>query len=369
MRVLHVFHHYRPCIGGIEKVILELNRQLQRQGHECSVLCLNRCSAGKVQLPAKENFPEAKVERISFINLGFYKLAPFSFGRMKEFDIVHVHGLGFFADFLAIKKIFHGKKMVLSTHGGIFHTARLSLLKKIYFFAWCRLVLRAFDKIVAVSEQDKLLFGKIVPKERIALIENGVEVKKFSNFQGNPAKNELLFVGRLSKNKGLKELLVAMKAVKGKRDFKLRVIGSDFDFSREQLRKEINGLGLGSNVEVLGEVDEKELMDAFKKSGVFVSASQYEGFGISAVEAMAAGLVPVLNDIPAFRALVANGENGFIVDFGNSERAGQEIARILGLPEKERKRLGGNARKSAARFDWGAKARAYEKVYAECIGK
>jgi len=363
MKILHVFHHYRPYRGGVEKVIEGLNRNLKKKGHECTVLCLNRNPGKKERLKAIEEFDEASVERIGFANLHYYKLAPFSLKRLKEFDVVHVHGLGFFADYLALTRLLHNKPLILSTHGGIFHTKDISFIKKAYFNLIGRLALKQFAKVVAVSSNDLKLFRKIVPEKKLVLIENAIDFEKLQKTKSNPETNNFLFVGRLSKNKGLKELLKAFAVVKKEKpDFMLRIVGREFDLTKKELQKEINELGLEKNVMLLGEVTDKELDEAYGISGIFVSASSYEGFGISTVEAMAAGLIPILNDIPSFREFVSGG-NGFIADFSNSGKAAETILQTMELDRKERKELSRKARSFARGFGWEEKAKQHIRVY------
>lgn len=368
MKVLHVFHHYRPCVGGVENVVFELNRALSRKGHGCSVLCLDRCAKAGSRLPKRQNFPEASVERLGFLDLGFYKLAPFGLGRIRDADVVHVHGLGFFFDFLALTKWLHRKPIVLSTHGGVFHTRERSLLKRLYFGILAKSLMGQVDRVVAVSRNDRELFGRIAGRDRMETIENGIDFGSLGRLKRSPKKNSFLFVGRLSRNKGLPELLEAFALVKkrGPR-FSLKVVGKEFDLAREDLEDKARELGILENVEFTGMVSEQELKEAYSQSEFFVSASRYEGFGVSALEAMAAGLVPVLNDIPSFRGFAGKGRNGFVVDFGSSKRGAGGILRALRAGPALRKRLAGNARAFAKGFDWKEKAALYERVYGECI--
>jgi len=203
---------------------------------------------------------------------------------------------------------------VLSTHGGIFHTKNHSLLKKIYFNLWCRLTLTAFDKVIAVSAQDFETFKKIVPERKLVLIENPVAVEMLSKIPRKPVPNSFLFVGRLSKNKGLENLLNAFAEVKKDgENFSLNIAGKPFDLSKKQVQEMVSAKDLNEKVKVLGMVSEKELLEFYSESEFFVSASEYEGFGISAVEAISAGLIPVLNSIPPFKTFVSDKKTGFIV--------------------------------------------------------
>ncbi len=366
MNIVHVSHHYKPCRGGVETVIEELNKNLSAKGDKCNVLCLDKCHGGK-KLAAKESYPEADVERISFTDLKYYKFAPFGLRKVAEADIIHVHGLGFFADWLAITKPLHRKPLVFSTHGGIFHTKNISLLKKIYFQIAGRFLGLAFDKVIAVSENDKELFEKVVSKNKIVTVENGVDWKGFSKTKRAQEKNSFLYFGRLSKNKGLSELIDAFALFcKANKTGKLVIAGSDFEEILPELREKVKAAGIKARVNFTGEVSDKQLGQLLSKAEFFVSASKYEGFGITVIEAMSAGLIPLLNQIPTFQKFT-QGRKGFIVDFSEIEKAAAQMQKIASLSAAEKKKLSDNSKKFASQFDWSSKAKQYENVYKECI--
>ncbi|MFA4855194.1 MAG: glycosyltransferase family 4 protein [archaeon] len=364
MKVVHLSHRFWPCTGGVETHVMQLCEHLLADGIETKVVCLDRCPNSGERLPKSGTKNRVRVERLGFLDLGFYRIAPGAISKTRGFDVVHVHGIGFFSDFFALFKLFHRKRLVLSTHGGIFHTKNYSLLKKIYFNIWCRLALRAFDRVIAVSRQDFETFRRIVPEKKIVLIENPVPVEMLSAIPRKAVPNSFLFVGRLSKNKGLENLLDAFSELKkSRRDFSLKIAGSPFDMTKEELREMILKKGLEGMAEVLGAVSEKELLELYAGSEFFVSASEYEGFGISAVEAMAAGLIPILNGIPAFREFVTEGETGFIADFSSRERAAKKLGEALGLKKAERQAMGRAARAFSRKFCWKNSLKKFEKAY------
>ncbi len=368
MNILHVAHHYRPCVGGIEKVVFELNRFLGERGNSCRVICLNRCAKSGEKLPGRENFPEADVERIPFFDFGLYKLAPFSLARLREADVVHVHGLGFFFDFLVLTSFFHRKPIVLSTHGGLFHTKKHPLLKRLYFGLWARLLIRRACAIVAVSRSDRDIFSEISGSKRVEIIENGIDFSSLKEIKRKPVRNSFLFVGRLSANKGLPELLEVFSLVKRERpDFRLRIVGKEFDLDTASLERMAACLGIMDNLEFLGLVSDKELRDIYAASEFFVSASRHEGFGISALEAMAAGLIPILNNIPSFRVFAGRAGRGFITGFEDRKNAAEKIVEAMRMNPKRKRLVSRNACLFAARFDWRKKAGQYESVYRKCL--
>jgi len=218
--------------------------------------------------------------------------------------------------------------------------------------------------VIAVSEPDFAVFSKILPKKKLLLIENPVDIGKLSRLGGKKDPGSILFVGRLSKNKGLPKLLRAFAAARKKvPSARLRIIGGEFDLGVKDIEKKARELGVAGCVEAAGSVSGSELLRSYAKSSVFASASEYEGFGISAIEAMAAGLIPVLNNIPAFRRFVRDGENGFITDFSDSEKAGQAIAQALSMGREKTAAVSGAARESAKKFGWNESTAKFLHAY------
>ena len=371
MNILHVSHHFHPCKGGIESVVLQSCKALLEKGHECEVVCLNKCAKSKAVLPAESIEKGVSVKRIPFIDLGVYKIAASVLGIVKESgaDVVHVHGINFFSDFLLFSKPLHGKKVVVSTHGGVFHTKKLGALKKAYFGFCQRLLLNRANKVIAVSESDLKLFGKIVPREKLVLVENPVDVPALSSTNGNVKKNSFLFVGRLSRNKGLEKLLEAFAIVASeKKDAMLYIVGGDFEGLKAGLEAKAEELGLHGKVEITGEVSEKKLLEHYQSAELFASASEYEGFGITAVEAMAAGKIVLLNSIPSFRKFVKHGVNGFVLDFSNPEKAGKAMLNAANLGTTEKGKIVQAARNKAKDFSLQKYGEKLERIYMDVVG-
>lgn len=98
---------------------------------------------------------------------------------------------------------------------------------------------------------------------------------------------------------------------------------------RPALERLAAGLGLQQVVEFLGVADAVRLRDLLAGAQVYVSAAKSDGTSVSLLEAMAAGLLPVVADIPANRPWVTDGENGLRFPVGDAQALGQALQRAL----------------------------------------
>ncbi len=359
MKVLHITNHFWPSTGGVEKFILDLCRESMKTGITCEVLCLNRPHHSKEILPPFGEIEGIKITRIPFVNLTYYKPALLPLEKLKEADVLHVHGVGALLDFVVATKILHKKPIVVSTHGGIFHTKALSLVKKAYFFGFERWVLKGVNQVVACSRNDEALFASI--SNRLIRIDNGVELKRFDASLGEKKKNVFLYVGRISKNKCIDQLIETFGALNEKeKSFELRLVGEDWEGIRSELEKKAQSQGIADKIVFVGHVSESELVREYQNASFFVSASRYEGFGISAIEGMAAGCIPIVNPIDSFKNFISEGKNGFFVEYPNPIQAAQKIEEIA---SKKLDPLRVNAQKTAQEYGWDRKINDWIKVY------
>ncbi len=358
-KILHYTNSYYPFHGGIEIVIENLCKELNKKDFQNDILTLNSVYGKK--LPKKGKHNSSNIYRIPFIDFKYYKFSKIPFDLIKKYDIIHLHSLGFLSDVLLATKPIHKKKIVLSTHGGIFHTKNVQTLKKIYFFGLQKQLLKNVDKVIAVSKQDEKLFKQILPKEKVVLVENGFTAPEP---KGKKEKNSFLFVGRLSKNKGLFDLIETFSKVE--KEFKLSIVGKDFDKILPELKARVKKVGLENKVLFVGEASGEELNKIYSKSEYFVSASKYEGFGVTAIEAMHYKCICILNSIPTFTQFCSEGR-GIVVDYTNHTSTARRIEKLLGESAKEKKARIKKAKDYSKQFLWKSKTKEFEKVYASIL--
>jgi alpha-1,3-mannosyltransferase len=368
IKIFHVYTNFYPVFGGIESFIYQSSKELIKKGYDITVVTSDTLPNKKTKLPAEENIDGIKIRRFPFKKFSKYNTSvqALKFILDSDFDILHIHTIGFFSDVIQLIKFKSNKKVIFSTHGGIFHTKSMLAVKKIYFNTMVRIAGKFADKIIAVSDQDRKFMKKIVDKKKISVIGHGVAWQRLSKIKRNGNGKTLIHFGRMASNKRIDKILHVVSILKKSiKDVRFFVVGADWG-ELKKLEALTNKLGIQKNVIFTGEVSEKKLYQIMSKSDLFVLASEYEGFGISVIEAMAARLPVVVNNIDTMKEIVKNGKNGYIVDFRNYNQTAKTILKILKNRSLLRK-LGNEANAYTKRFDWSNAVKSLEKVYGDLM--
>ena len=152
MRIVHVVRQFHPAVGGMEDVVKALASAQIRGNHQVRVVTLDRIfNAPKAaRLPRFENLGGIEVVRVPYVGSKRYPIAFSAIRHIRDADIVHVHGIDFFFDYFAWTAPFHRRRLVVSTHGGFFHTGFAARLKQFYFKTVTRLSLSRYAAVAAV---------------------------------------------------------------------------------------------------------------------------------------------------------------------------------------------------------------------------
>lgn len=316
MEVVHIVRQYLPSVGGLEDAVQNLCSNLsRREGVKVRVITLDRLfSEPSKKLPQREIIAGIPVTRISYFGSNRYPIALSILNEIKSATIVHVHAIDFFFDFLAFTQFIHHKPLVASTHGGFFHTSFASTLKKIYFQTMTRMSSMAYEKLCASSENDAATFRRIAAS-KVLTIENGVNIDKWKDKGSFIPMKKMIFIGRWSKNKEVPVLIKLIAALKqAGHEWSLVIAGVPSDETIESLSTLTKQLNIEKYVEIYVKPSENELASLINTCSYIASASIYEGFGISIVEGLSAGLLPIMSQIPPFEKLRTALDMGAIID-------------------------------------------------------
>ncbi|RYD82765.1 MAG: glycosyltransferase, partial [Sphingomonadales bacterium] len=308
-----------------------------------------------------------EVVRIAWRGSTRYPVAPDVLRHIGDADLVHVHAIDFFFDFLALTRIFHRKKMIATTHGGFFHTQRFAAIKKIWFQTLTRFSASRYEAVIGCSQSDLETFRAIAPR-RTHVIENGTDTSKFAGAASVEPRKRMVTIGRFSVNKRLERLIDTLGEL-CRRDpaWQLDIVGVPSDLSVADLELLIAERGLSGHVMLRAGLSNAEIRTLLGRASIFASASEYEGFGLVAIEAMSAGLLPVLEGNAAYRALAGRHGAIRISDFSNPATAATAIesahAALVADPGLRERLIG-----EAESYSWQGAAERYRAWYDAIIG-
>ncbi len=181
---------------------------------------------------------------------------------------------------------------------------------------------------------------------------------------------ELLFVGRIARNRKLEVIIKALDRLD--KCFRLKVVGEEARTSSttrrgyfEDLYKLVDQLGLKSRIEFAGVKVGDELKQCYRNADIFVFTSLYENFGQPLLEAAAAGLPIVSTPVGVANDLVLNDETGYLVNLDPGE-----VAKKIDLlkEEKVRKEFGTKIRGLVkANFSWDSIIEKYNSMYRKLL--
>lgn len=273
-----------------------------------------------------------KITRLVYMLWGYCRIVAYLLGH--KVDIVHVHMAekgSVYRKGVVVKlgKKF-GCKVIIHMHAGPFiHWYKSKPAK-----AQTKIVhmLNCADKILVLGEYWKDSLKEILPMEKMEVLYNGVAIPVKNNY--NASSKKIIYMGVIKKEKGINELLQAMKLLDPMLDeeIKLYLYGIDLEGDVEE---KIAHYQLTDRVILGGWIGEAEREKVLKEAMLSVLPSFFEGLSMSIIEAMSYGIPVVTTEISTMRELV--GEEITLVQPGSAEALAQEIEKYC-VQEDLRKR-------------------------------
>jgi alpha-1,3-mannosyltransferase len=350
MRILSVTSTFFPSVGGLEKVVLELALHLREHG-----ILMDVAHIAPGLRRVTEEVHGITVYRMPLRGNRFLGVAPALRSLRGSYDLLHVHDPQLLAISANVRWLCGGIPAVLSTHGGFWHTNKLSILKRLFERTLLRGSVRHYRRVLASSVADLEYYQHYT--NRVFLCNNGVNVREFNAIPrvGSPGLHRWIYWGRLSSNKRVDVVIdyVAHARRRG-HPVELLICGQDFDGLMPQLRAQVTRLKLDEAVRFEPFLDDAALSAELSKRGVFITASEHEGFGISVVEAMAAGLWVMCRNMSPLNRFFVAGESGCFLSFDGGADDLQRLDEVLSSTPGKAAAVSQAARAAAMEYDWAA---------------
>lgn len=259
-----------------------------------------------------------------------------------------------------------------------------------------KLAVENADKIIAVSDSMKidLLRCYNLPPSRVEVVYNGIDANKFKktaskkilkDFHIDTSRPYILFVGRTTRQKGIKYLLDAFDSLKNDVQLVLLTASSDEKNISQEIKNKVYSLRKkGKTIYHLEKFfSEHELCQFYSQASVFVCPSIYEPFGIINLEAMACETPVVASAVGGIPEVVVPEETGFLVPFKSkseidhaprnpknyTSRLAKKISFLLDNPDV-REKMGKKGRAVVEKkFTWEKISQNTEKIYKKALNK
>jgi glycosyltransferase involved in cell wall biosynthesis len=373
MKIAFVYDVIYPYVkGGVEKRIWDLAIRLTHHGHEVhlfgmkfwdgddiihreGVFLHGVCRSQNIYTGGRRSIWEA-------VNFSLHLFSPL---RKEKFDIIDCQQFPYFSCFSAkLISILKKTPLVITWHevwGEYWYE----------YLGWKgfggkiteQLVARLTQNNIAISESTKNNLKSLGYRGNITIIPIGVDLQHIRLINPSDETSDIIFVGRLIKEKHVDLLVTALSILSSEKpNLRLLIIGEGPE--QDTIIKIIQDLSLEDRIVLKGfQSDHDEVIARMKSAKVFVNPSTREGFGITALEALACGIPVVTVDHPAnaIRDLITD-KNGF-----TSSLSEIDLANKIHIALQRHAEMKNDCIASASAFDWEKITSDIERYYLSVI--
>lgn len=365
---------YYPHAGGIEETTRRLALELQRQGHQPMILT-NRWPSHTARRQTMDGLPVRRLRfalpaRRAGAIARFGVVAPGSAAALLRLastfapHVVHVHGAGPNAVYVAALRRLIRAPIVFSAHGELRNDAHAGLERSRALRWALQSLLR---HAAAVTTPSRVVLEEL--REQLELVApvtvlpNAVDLSEFDIV---PPRDERLgryifSAGRLVHQKGVDLVLRAYAQARESLGGRRLIVAGDGP-ERPALIRLAADLGLDGHVSFAGTVGRERLAELMCGADAFAFPSRQEAFGIALLEAMAAGTPAVAAHVGGIPEFARDGDNALLVAPEDADGLAAALVRLAGDPElRARLVLGGRAQ--AEQHSWSRVVPLYEEIY------
>ena len=378
MRVCFVSRRFFPAISGMSIYAINLLRQLERAGHDVTMISQYYGDPDKRRVYGGGPPPDVPgVKVIGLEALGEQDGGDFERDvqtmidtiaaehAVKPFDILHAQ-YGYptgWATVLASQQL--GVPCVVSIQGGDGHW--VGSCCSTHRIAMERVLDNAGALLIGGDSFAREVHERLgTPMERFTIVPGAVDTERFTPAEprasGEPVR--LFYHGRVDRRKGVLDMLHALPKAGGDWRCTVSGIGPDTE-PAEALAKE---LGLTDRVTFTGYAEYADVPDLYRAHDVFVSPTYAEGFSNTILEAMASRHAILSCNSVGVVDCLRDGENGLLIEPGDIDAQAAALTRLV-TDDALRERLAENALEECRRvYSWDAVGKQIMEIYAELAG-
>jgi len=386
LRILQVLPFYLPAhrYGGPVQSVHGLARSLVGLGADVTVFTTDIDGPGNLDVPLEREIALDGV-RVWYFPVGSprsWTRAP-RLGaalalRVKEFDLVHVHGLFQYPTLVSCRACRRrGVPYVLSPRGMLDpHAIRVksTVKKRLYLALFEGRNLKRATALHFTSAEERTLAAEMSFRTRGFVVPNGLDLVAFpdvprSHPQRESLQNTILFLGRMSKKKGLDLLIPAFaQVVAAHPTARLTLAGPDNEGYLSTVEALISQHGLQDSVRYVGMLLGKDKLDALRGAAFLVLPSYSENFAMVVIEALACRTPVVVSDRVNVWPAVVQSQAGLVTACDVSALA-DAMLEMLGDRDQMRE-MGDKGRELVEReFTWDRLGKKMLDVYVGFLGR
>ena len=375
MNILQLSFHTSPYSelgvndgGGLNVYVQQISKYLSNN-HNVTVVTAEKAESFK-----KENLefyslnlfePDLPMEDKELHLIEFQKKLEETF-ELNNFDIIHSHywlsGLVAkdISDKFNIPYIFTSHSLGVFLEG--YNNERADCEK---------IIMTAANFVTASSNYENSLISESykIDKKKIKLIKPGVDENLFSPDPSLSRENIFLSIGRIQKQKRQLEAIEFLNTFREiENNFKCYFIGGPSGTSGDdyllELKEIVKELNLESHVEFLGNLPQSKIRELLNRSKLLIHTSQYETFGLVAIEAHSVGVPVVSINQGSFKEIIDNNINGYIAESFEDQYLNEFILKIFN-DDKFADYVSKSAINSSKKYDWKHTSEKLNLLYQE----
>ena len=379
--------------GGMNVYVLQVARELARQGHPVDVYtrCHDPCDPQVVDLGYGSRVIHLEAGPYDGTKATLYQYIPEFVGNLQRF--IQVEGISY--DLIHSHYWLSGRVgMVLRSQWNVPHVTTFHTLAKAKLNARAgesesdlrvrieETIMEEADAIVVSTNQEVQDLARLygTSGHNVSVVPAGVDIEVFCPTDryearralGLTGQNIVLYVGRIEPLKGLDILIGAVACIEDISDISLVVVGGSPGVDSEigRLKALSHELGIADRVTFTGAVSHAKLPQYYNAADVFVLPSHHESFGLVALEAMACGTPVVASRVGGLTSFISDGLTGYLIPWRCPEPFARRIETLL-LNPILRNTMGRAARSRAMDMTWTRSAdrtlNVYESVAAQSL--